>query len=57
MTEIFPDKVQRKWMALKTGMFIHFGINTFYDKECNDGTLDPARFFVEQFDTEWCRIE
>ena len=35
-----PNSVQRAMMARKYGMFIHFGINTFYDTEWSDGTLD-----------------
>ena len=52
-----PNTYQRKWMDLKFGMFIHFGINTFYDKEWSDGTLDPAGFDPGNIDTdEWCRV-
>ncbi len=39
-----PTIYQQKWMDLKFGMFVHFGINTYYDKEWSDGTLDPAAF-------------
>lgn len=54
---IKPDAYQQKWMDLKFGMFIHFGINTFYDKEWSDGTLDPAAFNPVDIDTdEWCRV-
>jgi alpha-L-fucosidase len=43
-------------MELGFGMFIHFGINTYYDKEWSDGTLDPAAFHPEKLDTaQWCR--
>jgi alpha-L-fucosidase len=52
-----PDAYQQKWMDMKLGMFIHFGINTFYDKEWSDGTLDPAAFNPVGIDTdEWCRV-
>lgn len=42
-------------MDLKFGMFIHFGINTFYDKEWSDGTLDASAFNPKAIDTDvWC---
>ncbi len=51
-----PTPAQRKWMDLKFGMFIHFGINTYYDLEWSDGTLDPSAFNPTGLDTdEWCR--
>lgn len=51
-----PDAWQQAFMDLKFGMFIHFGINTYYDKEWSDGTLDPSRFNPTNLDTdEWCR--
>lgn len=47
---------QKAWMDLKFGMFIHFGINTYYDLEWSDGTLDPKAFNPEKLDTDqWCR--
>jgi alpha-L-fucosidase len=51
-----PTAEQKKWMDLKFGMFIHFGINTYYDLEWSDGTLDPVKFNPAQLDTDqWCR--
>lgn len=51
-----PSEIQRSWMDLKFGMFIHFGINTYYDVEWSDGTLDPYRVNPERLNTmEWCR--
>ncbi|MCU0448987.1 MAG: alpha-L-fucosidase [Bernardetiaceae bacterium] len=50
-----PDAAQKAWMALKFGLFIHFGINTFYNLEWSDGTLDPKGFNPPQVDTDqWC---
>jgi len=52
-----PTPEQRAWMELQFGMFIHFGINTYYDVEWSDGTLDPAKFNPTQLDTDqWCRV-
>lgn len=52
-----PTLAQQKWMALKDGMFIHIGINTYYDTEWSDGTLDPVKFNPTNLDTDqWCRV-
>ncbi|RYC71210.1 hypothetical protein EQG79_03430 [Spirosoma sordidisoli] len=52
-----PTDVQKRWMDLKFGMFVHFGINTYYDTEWSDGTLDPVRFNPTRLDTDqWCRV-
>ncbi len=52
-----PNTYQKDWMKLKFGMFVHFGINTYYDKEWSDGTLDPIRFNPVNIDTDqWCRV-
>jgi len=51
-----PTPLQKAWMDLKFGMFIHFGINTYYDTEWSDGTLDPLKFNPGKPDTDqWCR--
>ncbi len=55
--DVQPNPAQRAWMDLGFGMFIHFGINTFYDKEWSDGTLDPMGFNPTQIDTDqWCSV-
>lgn len=52
-----PTEAQKKWMNLRFGMFIHFGINTYYDKEWSDGTLDPKLYNPTELDTDqWCRV-
>lgn len=52
-----PTVAQQRWIDLKFGMFVHFGINTYYDSEWSDGTLDPSRFNPTQLDTDqWCRV-
>ncbi len=51
-----PSKAQQQWMDLEFGMFIHFGINTYYDKEWSDGTLAIKGFAPPQIDTDqWCK--
>lgn len=55
--EAEPILAQKAWMDLKFGMFIHFGINTYYDMEWSDGTLDPVKFNPVELDTDqWCRV-
>jgi alpha-L-fucosidase len=50
-----PTPAQRRWMELRSGLFLHFGINTFYDVEWSDGTLDPTAYNPTELDTdEWC---
>jgi len=50
-----PSAAQQAWMALGFGLFIHFGINTYYDVEWSDGTLDLARFNPSRLNTDqWC---
>ena len=57
VSEVQPNAAQRAWMHLGFGMFIHFGINTFYDKEWSDGSLDPMGFNPTQIDTDqWCSV-
>ncbi len=52
-----PSAAQKAWMKMGFGMFIHFGVNTFYDKEWSDGNLDPYRFNPVGFDSDqWCRV-
>ncbi len=55
--EVLPTPVQKAWMDMGFGMFVHYGINTFYDVEWSDGTLDPAKFDPGQkVDVDqWCR--
>lgn len=39
-----PNKYQKAKANLKFGMFIHFGVNTFADKEWTDGSIPAAAF-------------
>lgn len=53
---ILPSPQQKAWMDLKFGMFIHWGVNTYYDKEWSNGTLDISKVDANKLDTEqWCR--
>ncbi len=54
--EASPTPLQQRWMDMEFGMFIHFGINTYYDVEWSDGTLDPEEYNPVELDTDqWCR--
>src|SRR5713226_3077356 len=55
-TEIKPSPQQVEWQDLEFGVLIHFGTNTFLDREWGDGTASPKVFAPTQFDPEqWMR--
>ena len=39
-----PSRYQLEQIKRKYGMFIHFGINTFYDQEWTDGSKPAASY-------------
>ena len=47
-----PSPRQFNWQQLEMTAFIHFGINTFTNKEWGDGIEDPQLFDPSQFDAE-----
>ena len=52
-----PSAAQKAWMDLGFGMFIHWGVNTYYDTEWSDGTLDISVINPSRLDTDhWCRV-
>lgn len=54
---LVPSQRQLKWQQMELTAFIHFGINTFTDREWGDGTEDPKLFNPSELNTEqWVKI-
>jgi alpha-L-fucosidase len=47
-----PSNMQIEWLNDEIGMFCHFGINTFNNKEWSDGTLPASSFNPKNLDCE-----
>src|SRR5881394_3078507 len=51
-----PSPSQLAWQRDELAMFLHFGVNTFTDREWGDGAEDPAIFAPANLDARaWAR--
>jgi alpha-L-fucosidase len=51
-----PSPSQLEWQRDELALFLHFGVNTFTDREWGDGHEDPAIFAPARLDTrQWAR--
>jgi alpha-L-fucosidase len=51
-----PTEAQLAWQRDELAIFIHFGVNTFTNREWGDGTEDPRIFAPRSLDTrQWTR--
>lgn len=54
---VVPSDRQLNWQQLELTAFIHFGVNTFTNKEWGDGTEDPKIFNPEKLDArQWVKV-
>jgi len=57
LAAVRPSKRQLSWQALEFYAFIHYGVNSFTDREWGDGTESPEIFDPQHLDTDqWCRV-
>ena len=50
--DVKPSPQQTAWQDLEFGVIVHFGTNTFLDREWGDGTASPSVFNPKQFNPD-----
>ncbi|HVD91848.1 MAG TPA: alpha-L-fucosidase, partial [Vicinamibacterales bacterium] len=51
-----PTPAQLAWQRDELALFLHFGVNTFTDREWGDGQEDPSIFAPSRLDArQWAR--
>ncbi len=51
-----PTAAQLEWQRDELALFLHFGVNTFSDREWGDGTESPTSFTPSRLDArQWAR--
>lgn len=54
---VIPSERQLDFLEMEYYNFIHFGVNTFYNREWGDGKEDISRFNPTELDTDqWCSV-
>src|SRR5215207_4772241 len=52
-----PTPAQLRWQQDELAMFIHFGVNTFTNREWGDGKESPTIFAPSKLDArQWARV-
>jgi alpha-L-fucosidase len=55
-TRTRPSRAQLEWQRDELALFLHFGVNTFTDREWGDGREDPGIFAPARLDArQWAR--
>jgi alpha-L-fucosidase len=55
-TRATPSRAQLEWQRDELAMFVHFGVNTFTNRERGDGREDPGIFAPAHLDArQWAR--
>ena len=56
LTAVKPDERQLRFMDMKYYNFIHFGVNTFYDREWGDGKENIGKCVKREGFVRWKKL-